>query len=195
MKYTVNEIGERVYALLDENREILDERMEYADPGVSLSSLIRMLLLDSARSVLLSAPLDEVDECKHLDSVSGLQHSGEEHALFAAPQDFLRLVWLRMSDWPVGVSSPLVVGSEEYRLRFRPHPGRVRSRRAPAVAILRRGDRVSIEVFGTVKGARVVEFDYIAQPAISNEAIDLPPALMPEVCAHLAGRIREILSG
>lgn len=193
MNYRLTEIEERVYALLDENRDILVERVEYGDPGVALPTLIRMLLPDSARCVLLSASLDEISECVHMDSVPGLTRGVAGNLFFTAPDDFLRLVWLRMSDWSVGVRTPLATGSEEYAMRFSRRPGLSRPRRSPAVALRRQGDRASLEVFGSVPGARVVEFDYIAVPRIRSENIDIPESMMPEVCAHLARAIRDIL--
>lgn len=36
MKYSIEEIEERVCALLDENIEIIEERVTYCDPGASL---------------------------------------------------------------------------------------------------------------------------------------------------------------
>lgn len=56
MLIPVDEIKERVCALLDENPEIIREKTEYGDPEYSILSLVDIYLEDAARIVAASAP-------------------------------------------------------------------------------------------------------------------------------------------
>ena len=52
MKFKIMDIVGKVYAFLDENEEIIQELVDYGDPGVNLKSLIIMLLPDAASATL-----------------------------------------------------------------------------------------------------------------------------------------------
>lgn len=190
MIYTVQNIGERVYALLDENREIMTERMEYCDPGASPDALVSMLLPEAVRDTLLSVPLPMIDEVRHVFSGTP-DFRSRQCAVYRLPAGFLRLVWLRMSDWTHGIDTTLAAGGEEYCLRLRGRGSRRRSR--PAAAVRRRGDVSELEIFGTESGSTVAELDYVCLPEVRDGAVDLPPGVFHEVCRRLAGMIKEII--
>lgn len=191
MKIRITEIIGKVYDLLDENAAILEERVEYGDPGTDLKSLIVLLLPEAASAVLSAVPLSRVDECRHASA--DVRHGGDGTAVVTLPSDFLRLVYFRMSDWRGGVSVPLASAGEERRLRQFPYM-RARRRICPAVAVTERGDIRELEVFSTTPGARVSALDYIAVPKIEGEFIDLPPGLVPDVARRVAEAVSQIIS-
>lgn len=193
MKYSIEEIEERVYALLDENIEIIEERVTYCDPGASLSGLVRTFLRECARAVILEAQQAELDECVRC-TVLNARHEPETYkAILTLPRDFLRLVYLRMSDWSNGIDILLDTSGEEYMLRSR--VGRRRPRRtSPAAAVRCRGESRILEIFGTCAGSAITDLDYVAVPVLSGGMIDLPSGVFPAVCSRLAETIRAIIS-
>lgn len=193
MKYSIEEIEERVYALLDENIEIIEERVTYCDPGASLSGLVRTFLRECARAVILEAPPAGLDECVRC-TVLNARHEPEAcKAVLTLPRDYLRLVYLRMSDWSNGIDILLDTSSEEYMLRLR--AGRRRPRRtSPAAAVRCRGESRILEIFGTCAGSAITDLDYVATPVLEDGRIDLPPGVFSAVCSRLAETIRAIIS-
>lgn len=192
MKTNIKAIEDRVLDLLDENRTLLDSRVEYCDPGVTLSLLIAGFVDDAARVVLSSVDAARIDECRHLTAV-GMRtvHTGPDTAVVTLPADFLRLIYFRMSDWPRGVSVPLAWGSEQHSLRSSRYVrGGLRTRRPGAVALRYRGDIRELEVYGTAAGSHVAEFDWLDLPRLRDGWIDLPPGLVGEVCSKIAEMVR-----
>ncbi len=193
MRYTLTEIEGRVYALLDENREIIEERVEYGDPGTALSPLIRELLPDAARIVLSVARASDIDECRHMGGGTGVIATADDRAELELPAGFLRLLYFRMSDWKSGVDTPMAFGSETHRLRRGGYIRGSRRRYSPAVAIRTCGENRTLEIFGTGDGATVAEFGYLTVPSIIQDAIDIPPGVYGAVCDKLVEMVRLVL--
>lgn len=191
MKIKISEIVKRVFDLLDENAELLDEKMEYCDPESSLRPLIIDLLPDAARVVLGSVSTSRIDECAHLRNIP-CEASGNI-AIVSLPSDFLRLVWIRMEGWTGGVTEPLAFGGEEHRMRLDRAMLRARRRISPAVAIRNRGDSSQLEILAPGTGLTVAEFDYLRKPEISATTIELPPGLVSDVCRKLAEMVGDVI--
>lgn len=212
MIYDLQTIGERVFALLDENIEIDWEKTEYADPGMSVGSLIPVFLEDAALITLASAPLWKITECRHLlddlttrrensvsipgatvgpaESSDTLILQGNNRALMKLPDRFLRLVNIRLSCWTHGVSTPLATGGEEHSLRHATSPAGMRRRSRPAVALQYRGNEKYIEMYAAEEDARLIEFDWIEAPRIEGDTINLPQGVFSDVCVKTAEMIR-----
>lgn len=184
MKVKVSDIVTRVYSLLDENEALLEERVEYDDPSTALKPLIIELLPDAARLVLSQSSLSEIDECHH-GPLTMVTYRGDM-AEMRLPENFLRLVNFKMSDWRGGVSIPMAYGGEARQLMLRRSAATDRRRFSPAVAIRNRGDISTLEIFNTAPGSKVEEFDWIEVPKISGAYIDLPPGLVSAVCSKLS---------
>lgn len=198
MLIPIDEIKERVCALLDENPEIIREKTEYGDPEYSILSLVEIYLEDAARIVVASAPLAEIAECSvlgtGLDSPDGKVFGAltvkvsEECVRMNLPSDFLRLAWIRMSDWTHCVSEPLAFGGDEYRLR----QGGLRRarRRCPAVAVHQVGPLKRMEIYGSRPGEHVAEFGWITEPRRVGDSLELPRGLFSRLCSQLADMIQ-----
>ena len=213
MTYTLKQIEERVFALLDENQEIQDERIYFADPCVSVASLIDMLVEETAREVLATCDISLIDECEHyppfsvtsalnrvpaIGGITEMMCTVKRNALtgktrIQLPDDFLRLLHFRMSDWDDGVSTPLVYGGDECRLRMGARIGRRSHRHRPAVAIDLRGEKKYLEIFGSADGATVAELDFLTIPRLSGDTIRLPTGTFGAVCEAINQRLRNIL--
>lgn len=189
MKLKVSELVGKIYNLLDENESIIEERVEYGDPGAMLRPLIEDLLPDAARMVIKSADISEMDDCI---SVAGVRTQGAEVLTAVLPEDFMRLVFVRMSDWKYGVSVSMDFESEQYQLRR--HPRHLRRPSAPAVAVRRQGSQKVLEIFGSTPEATVDCLDYICLPDISGKYINLPKGLVTSICTRTAEMVKEVIS-
>lgn len=187
MKVRVSTIVSKVFALLDENETIAEELTEYCDPDLMLRPLIADLLPDAARAVILEAPVSALDDCRHLENLALNEEGASELTL---PSDFLKLVYVRMSDWTHGISVPLKCDGEEHMLHRNPT---MRRRSRPATAVRRRGDICTLEIYGSSPGAAVASLDYAAVPQGGGAFIDLPPSLIPDICQRIASMIKDIM--
>lgn len=191
MQVKISEIEARVWDLLDENRAVMEERMDWGDPGTDLGGLIRSLVPEAASAVMGAAPAGMFDDCAH--ARLRLQPDNDTGDLLTArlPADFLRILWIKADGWRRGVAQPLEYGGEAWQACARSVAGR-RQRGGPAVAIRPRGDLRELEVYGASSAATGADLDYVARPAAVEGMIDLPPALIAEICRKTAEMTREI---
>ena len=193
MKVKTAEIERRVIALLDENEEILEERMAYGDPETELMSLIRSLIPDAARIVLASAPAASLSESQTIPA-TGLLHTEGNRALLPLPEKFLRLVYFRMSDWKRGIVSTLALDSEEYSLRFPGDGIRYARRRAGAAAVVWYAGRRYLEIFNTGSRSTVASATCLLVPEIKNGVIDLPQSTVFDVVRKTAEMVNLVIT-
>lgn len=195
-KYSMNQIEERVLALLDENRTLLEERMQYCDPGVSILPLIREFVEEVAEKTVREADASILEGCEHLiDSeftINYYSDGGDESqpmALVKLPCEFLRMIFLEMEDWGECVVKLLTYESEEHTLR-QSRRYRQRGMRSRPAAALRPGRDADgcrvLEVFGSKRGAKVRRLGWLPIPKIENEEIVLPRVLFGEICSRIA---------
>lgn len=194
MRTPISLIEEKVYSLLDENYDINAERMEYCDPAASLSGLIYDLVEDAARVVLSSVPCTRINECLHVDRISeSPTFISEKEALLSLPKDFLRMLYMRMSDWQGGIVTLLAENGEEASLRRSRAFGGYGRRRGAAAALSARGERSQLHIFGSAPGARLMDFDFLLAPRLENGYIDIPESLIHEVCVKTAEMVRFVI--
>ena len=115
-------------------------------------------------------------------------------SILPLPDDFLRLLYLRMSDWPEAEPRLTDVGRETASLReyWDSRPG-VRRKVHPAVNTgYRDGKRVLI-IYGTVRGARLAEGGYLPRPREDGEGnLLFPPSLARELIDETVRTIKKI---
>lgn len=191
MKIKVKEIEALALALLDENDEILEDRVEYGDPGTELRGLIGTLLPEAARLVVCSASRADIDEVKEINPES-VEYYGDGQATMKLPEDFLRLIYFRMSDWPRGVTEPLAADGDSLALRLGRSARMFGRRQTPAVAICQTGQGKMLRVLGTSAGAGVAEGSYLSVPKVEGGMIDLAPRLVHPVAAKIAEMVKLI---
>ncbi len=191
MKITISEIEALTLALLDENDEILEDRVEYGDPGTELKGLIRTLLPEAARLVVCSASRADIDEVKTLEP-ERLDYYGDGQAVAKLPEDFLRLIYFKMSDWPRGVTEPLAADGDSLALRMGRSQRMFGRRQTPAVAVCQSGQGKSLRILGTTPGASVEEASYMALPKVEGGSIDIPLRLVHPVAAKIAEMVKLI---
>ncbi|MBD5197298.1 MAG: hypothetical protein HDS89_07595 [Bacteroidales bacterium] len=194
MDITMDEILGRVLKSIDENEEILVDKMSAGYESASVSELIRMLAPGTAEEVILAAEWGEIDEWLELDAdVDWVEPGRGEVEL---PEDFLRLMVFRMSDWRRAVRSTVDPGSGVYALRFTPGRHREGVRKAPMVALTGGEKRKRLEFIGsTDPGAYVERSGYLPRPQRSEEdVLWIPRSLVCRVVDAIAEKVKSIIN-
>ena len=194
MKTNIAEITEIVLARLDESPEVLADAVEYGSESFDLRELFLILLPSCAERVLLESDLAEVSEWYPLEGNVLSDPGVSMRAFLPLPEDYFRLLYLRMSDWPEAETRVMSVGRETASLReyWDSRPG-FRRRVHPAVNTgYREGKRVLI-IYGTVRGARLAEGGYLPRPREDGAGnLLFPPSLAGELIDETVRTIKKI---
>lgn len=117
MQYPVADIVEQVKIILDQNQQE-NSIIDTEDNTLELDEVIRQKILHAARLLLETSDVSVIDCGKtsslNLEEIDGVSW-GELSAWKALlPNDYLRLLTLKMSDWKRGVHATIPVESAEY---------------------------------------------------------------------------------
>lgn len=97
MNVSASVVVKRVLMLLNESEEELDSAVIYGDMGMEIRRLVRDLLVEGVTKTFRDANLEDVDEVMYIRG--GYSYQGDGAGELGLPEDYLRLVELRMSDW------------------------------------------------------------------------------------------------
>ena len=194
MRVDIDEVVESVLIKLDESPDLLDEAIEYGSPQFDLRELIRNIIVEAAEAVIISADRESFGEWLPLSgAVRRIGEGSSVGQIFRVPDDFMRLIYLRMSDWTVGVTELVSTGDVSVSLR-RHWLSRGCDRVCPPFVTMgyHDGER-ALEIFGSVAGSRVAEGGYIPRPRVEEEnKLFFPPSLKHLLTDKLVNIIKEI---
>ena len=194
MKVEISEIIEEVLIRMDESPEILDDYVEYGSPQFDLRELIKNLIPETAVAVVATADLSDLSEWEEMSGEVTTLCIGKQpiRRIFILPEDFCRMVYVRMSDWVECVVETM--RDAEATLSLRRHwEGRDGAGTgSPAVSLCRYNGRRGLEIFGSGAGSRVAEGGYLASPSIEGESLRFPPSLKGELIRKLIETINGI---
>ncbi len=107
MRYAVGEIVRDVRVALDEN-EVQTALIAGDSDSLQLDGLIMQKILHAIRDISLTAPVAMLSDAPQM-AAGPITWGDGEYACgsVALPDDFLRLVAFRMSDWQRSVSAPI----------------------------------------------------------------------------------------
>ncbi len=184
MKYSVNDLTERVRVWMDYNRDGSElVALDDAD-ALSVDTIIRARLLEGVRRVLLEAPARLIDTARPLGgSVSWPGEPGHGMGVLMLPDDFLRLLSVMMSDW----LRPATIISEEdpeYPWQASRHAGARGCPERPVAAVVRYPDGLAVELYSSRGGSGVTlrRGLYVADPAVDDDGmVDIPRLLLDDV--------------
>ncbi len=143
---------------------------------LTLDEIIRSKLADAVRIVLTEAPAVLL-ESGHDFGESPLFWAGDDGKGFIIlPEDFLRLVAFRMSDWQRTVYDPITESDREYALQSSRFKGICGNPERPVAAIVRRSEGKVLEFYSCRDdSATVAQATYIPMPEVDREGgIDIP---------------------
>lgn len=132
-------------------------------PQLGLAEIIEQLMPEAARTALLQAPLSDLDGRPFGEEVHWAHHCDGWVLL---PDDFLRLVCFKMSDWSVAVSHPVMSDDPLYYLQYSPFESLKGCPQKPVCALVNRPEGHALEFFSCYdRDAWVERALYVALPA------------------------------
>lgn len=192
MRYPVNEIIRDVRVLLD--LDAADPPLiTTTDPGaLTIGQKIRSLVEWGARQVIEEAPLHRLQTGVPIQSgVAWHDAPGVGMAMLLLPDDFLRLVAIRMSDWH---RDARIISAQdpEYACQSSRFPGVRGNPDRPVAVIVPTPMGWAAELYSSRAGSEVTVSKalYLPVPRIRQEAIHLPEALYHDIIGRIAHLVR-----
>lgn len=174
MVYEFKDILRDVRIAIDENKTneqlITDEDID----TLMLDDIIYSKVVEGVRRTVTNAPIHLLDGGVPFgDAVYWRnQHSG----WVMLPDDFMRLMVFKMSDWERPVYEPITAGDPRYQLQFSRYKGLRGNPQKPVVAIVSRTEGRVLELYSCNDDTATVEQSlYYPLPSIDdNEGIMIP---------------------
>lgn len=192
MSYSVSAIIGDVRKALDEN-EVIDALIVTEVSTLGLDAIITQKITDAVRSVTESAPSHLLDSGIDL-AQNVVWHSstiGSGYGYVSLPDDFMRLVVFKMSDWARPVVEPISDTDPRYFLQKSRFPGIRGNTEKPVCAITTNASGKVMEFYSCTGGATVSlsVAKYIPYPKITNGTIDICAKLYIPSIYYCAGLV------
>lgn len=189
MIYAVSDLIKRVRLALDMNET--DEALtdEGDNETLTLDSVIRGKLEEGARIVERDAPAYLLDSGKPLSgSMTFDKEIGIGRGRMQLPDDFLRLITFKMSDWKRAVTEPIAEGDPRYLLQSSKHVGIRGNPERPVAAIIHEPTGLVLEFWSCTGGESVTlqRGRYLPIPRIRDSGIEICEKLLRAVVLHTA---------
>lgn len=139
----------------------------------SLNDVIYNKLVDAVRMVEMEAPVNLLEQGHQF--VSNITWKDNGRGWLILPDDFMRLVSFKMSDWRLSVSDAITQDDELYSRQFSKWKGISGNVDKPVVAIVNRAEGNVLEFFSCNDNtAKIEQAVYIPYPRIDeNGGIDV----------------------
>lgn len=193
MNYSVGDITRDVRVALDEN----PTGAALLDTGdvdsLELDAIIAQKIPDGVRSVTQAAPRHLLDDGQPFAGEVTWEHeAGKGMGYTVLPQDFMRLLTFKMSDWQLPVFDGIEDSDPLYLLQRSKFAGIRGNTQKPVCVFTRRatGDRV-MEFYSCTAGseAKVATARYIPYPAIAGGSISICHRLYTPAVYYIAGLV------
>lgn len=187
MIYQLQRIVRDVRVAMEENRRsealIADGDVE----TLGLDELIASKIEQSARWVVLAAPVHMLEGTRWFGNIV---YWGEEGAGWTPlPEDFLRLVVFRMSDWERPVYTAITPDNPKYGVQHSRYRGLRGTPQKPVCALVRRSVGLVLEFYSCrSEDADVDQALYMAVPKVDKGGgIEIPEECYRSMVYHAAG--------
>ncbi len=198
MYYPIDVLQKEIRVILDQN-SIDDNLVSDEDSDtLKLDDLIKSKIIDAARIIETSAPHHMLDAGYPFatDIVWNSKSEGNGSGYTILPNDFLRLVVFRMSDWLRSVYTPIFEDSPDYAKQMSRFPGIKGNPSRPVVAIVTSQVGLKLEFYSCNGGSGVYveEAKYLRTPKEEEDnTIDLCFKLKPAIIYYAAGMVATTL--
>jgi hypothetical protein len=186
MQYEVGGIIKDVRVALDEN-DVLTALIASDSNSLTLDEIIAQKLLHAIRDISLTAPAVMLSDAPPM--ATGAITWGERTCgSITLPNDFLRLVAFRMSDWQRVVTSPIYESDADYSMQRSKYTGVHGNTIKPVVAIVEAGNWRKLEFYSCDSDtATVAVAKYIPTPVVINSHIAICREIYNAVIYYTAG--------
>lgn len=168
-EYQVSDLVKEIRVAIDSNLKS-DQLTGISDiDTLALEEIIGSKIAEAARIVVLNAPSYLLDGGKSLGSTVTWNGTSGRMTL---PEDFLRLVVFKMSDWSRGVTVPISETDPLYAQQSSRWAGVRGNPQKPVVAIVPNSNGLVLEFYSSKSGS-VAQATYIAMPKVESGKIKL----------------------
>lgn len=173
MVYKILQIARDVRIAIDENKTseqlIADEDID----TLSLNDIVRSKIVEAVRRVVTAAPVQFLEEGH--DFSSGIYWNGDGSGWVLLPDDFMRLIAFRMSDWERTVYEAISVDDPLYAKQSSRYKGIRGNVQKPVCAIVNRAEGKALEFYACKDNtAMIVRAGYVPYPHIDkDDGIDI----------------------
>lgn len=173
MIYQIQDIERDVRIALDEN-DVSTQLVQMGDVDtLALNDIIRSKIVEAVHRVELAAPAHLLEEGH--DFSSGIYWNGDGSGWVLLPDDFMRLIAFRMSDWERTVYEAISVDDPLYAKQSSRYKGIRGNVQKPVCAIVNRAEGKALEFYACKDNtAMIVRAGYLPYPSIdANDGIDI----------------------
>lgn len=173
MIYQVSAIERDVRVALDEN-DVSTQLVQMGDVDtLALNDIIRSKIVEAVRRVELAAPAHLLEEGHGFSS--GIYWNGDGSGWVLLPDDFMRLIAFRMSDWERTVYEAISVDDPLYAKQSSRYKGIRGNVQKPVCAIVNRAEGKALEFYACKDNtAMIVRAGYVPYPHIDkDDGIDI----------------------
>ena len=183
----IEDIVRDVRIAIDENATSKALFAEGDTETLTLDEIIKSKIADSVRKVEMDAPTHLLESGFNIEGIGYRKegNTGNEvlkrntvyweddlSGWMILPEDFMRLLVFRMSDWKKSVYTPIGITDEAYNLQSCPFAGIRGNTEKPVCAIVLRSVGLTLEFYScTSKDATIEQAVYIPIPVIENNGI------------------------
>lgn len=178
MLYPIEDVIKEVRVALDENCQSTALLALEDNDTLELNDIIRQKILHAIRMVVENAPADMLDEgVDFADSTLNWESEvqGKGMAWIKLPDDFLRLVVFRMTDWQRPVLMPIKDTDSRYFLQKSKFAGVRGGVEKPVCAITTYPEGKVMECYSSKGGSdvKIKVAKYISMPTIEDEQVNI----------------------
>lgn len=165
MIYKVRRIIRDVRVAIDENKTSEQLIAEEDIDTLSLDEIVRSKIVEAVRRVVTEAPIHLIDGGEPFGDAIFWRDQCSGWTLL--PEDFMRLVIFKMSDWERPVYEPITESDPQYQLQFSRYKGLRGNPQKPVVAIVSRAEGRVLELFSCKsEDATVEQAVYVPLPKV-----------------------------
>lgn len=192
MLYRLAEIKESVRLLMNQNRHDTGLGLEGDTETLDLDQIIEDCVCKGVRRTHLKAPVYRLEEGHWFGD--DVYWTDETSGYVLLPDDFLRLVAFRMSDWRRACFNAIEPGSSDYAMQSSPYAGIRGNIDRPVCAVVNRAEGKALEFYSCVGNkAHVSRAVYIPEPKVEGGAIDISERCYPTALHAIAADASRIL--
>lgn len=174
MVYKIQSISRDVRIAIDENKTseqlITDEDID----TLSLNDIVSSKIVEAVRRVVTEAPVHLLDGGIPFGDAVYWRDGSSGWILL--PEDFMRLLIFKMSDWERPVYEPITAADPQYQLQFSRYKGLRGNTQKPVVAIVSRAEGRALELYScNSTEATVEQAVYLPMPKVDRDGgIEIP---------------------
>lgn len=193
MIYRLPEIARDVRIAIDENNTSEQLIVDKDIDTLSLNEIVISKIVEAVERIIKEAPTHLLDGGVPFGDAVFWRDNGSGWILL--PEDFMRLLIFKMSDWERPVYEPITAADPEYQLQFSRYKGLRGNPQKPVVAIVSRAEGHALELFSCKHTTATVEQAvYFPFPRVDcNGGIEIPERCYRSVVYEAASLVLQTI--